>query len=120
MAADHHDIVARAKLKPLSDAEFRRLLGRLATIAERTTANTIDAILEAIVDNQVVALVWGDAREPGGVNYLIIRGGAVLREIVAAGPGADPIDVDVGAIWVSGPGEAQRLGERFAEVDQRQ
>jgi hypothetical protein len=119
MTADQHHISARAKLKPLSDAEFRRLLVRLATIAERTTTNTIDAILEGMIDNQVVALIWNDLRAPNGIDFTIIKGGAVLREIVAAGPGT-VTDVDLGAIWVADSHEAQRLGERFAEADQRQ
>jgi hypothetical protein len=118
MAADPNHILARAALKPLTEEEFRRFLIHAANAAERIVGDTLTAIRQALVDHQLVALVWGDLKQPDGINFVVIKGTAVLHEIVAAGQNA-VVDVDIGAVWVSSSHEAQALGERFAEGDRR-
>ena len=104
-------------LRPLTEEEFRRLLVRLANIAERTTPNTIDAIREACIDCRLVFLVWSDLREADGLDFIMLKGEALLRDIINS---KGVVDVPmIGAVWVSSSDEAPKLRARFGEHDQR-
>ena len=94
--------------EPASDPEFRRWAADLAN-ANRAIITSDFASVRAIVDSaSVVFGVWQDAAEPNGVGMLVVKGQALLRNIVADGE-ARPVEMNAVPCTCAGQAEALRI-----------
>jgi len=65
-------------------ADFVRRLVDLANRNEETMDGTTEPVRRILADGDVVFAVWQDQEEDYGVDYLVVKGAKLLKEIVAS------------------------------------
>ena len=68
-------------------ADFVSRLVDLANRNEETMDGTTEPVRRILADGDVVFAVWQDQEEDYGVDYLVVKGAKLLKEIVASQTG---------------------------------
>ena len=68
-------------------ADFVRKLVDLANYNEETMDGTTEPVSRILAEGDVVFAIWQDPEEEYGVDYLVVRGAKLLKQLVASQTG---------------------------------